>query len=108
MYGIDGTFAFFENLTFTTYGQDPNRRPHGDDSSYRAQMDYGGDRYGVQIERLVVGKNFNPEVGLPAAQRHVQELRPVALQPAAAANGSVRKFSGTGPMTYIENGAGRW
>ena len=26
-------------------------------------MDYNGDRYGLQYERLVVGDNFNPEVG---------------------------------------------
>ena len=31
--------------------------------SYRAQLDYVGDRYGVQIERLTIGDNFNPEVG---------------------------------------------
>ena len=37
--------------------------PHGDDTSYRAQLDYTGDRYGLQLERLGVGDNFNPEVG---------------------------------------------
>lgn len=36
----------------------------GDDEiSYRAQLDYNSDRYGVQVERLVVGGDFNPEVG---------------------------------------------
>ena len=34
-----------------------------DEVSYRGQLDYTGDRYGVQLERLVVGTDFNPEVG---------------------------------------------
>ena len=34
-----------------------------DEISYRAQLDYNGDTWGVQLDRLVVGTNFNPEVG---------------------------------------------
>ena len=36
---------------------------HGHDWSYRGQLDYAGDRYGLQLEELTVGDNFNPEVG---------------------------------------------
>ncbi len=35
----------------------------GDDTSYRGQVDYNGDRYGVQLEHLLVGSHFNPQVG---------------------------------------------
>ena len=35
----------------------------GEDVSYRAELDYNADRYGLQIEHLDVGANFNPEVG---------------------------------------------
>ena len=35
----------------------------GQDVSYMAAYDYGGDRYGVTGQRLVVGRNFNPEMG---------------------------------------------
>src|SRR5262249_2634034 len=34
-----------------------------DNTSYRTQLDYSGDRYGIQLERLVVGGNFDPEIG---------------------------------------------
>ena len=29
--------------------------------SYRAQMDYNADKYGLQIERLDLQKHFNPD-----------------------------------------------
>ena len=35
----------------------------GDDLSYRGLFDYNADRYGVQVERLVVEPNFLPEIG---------------------------------------------
>ncbi len=63
-YGLDGTFAFYDNLRINTYwAKTQTPRLREDDISYRAQLDYAGDRYGVQVERLVVGDNFNPEVG---------------------------------------------
>jgi hypothetical protein len=46
-YGIDGTFAFFQNLSFNTYwAKTHSEGLVGDDSSFRAQLDYAGDRYG--------------------------------------------------------------
>ena len=65
-YGIDGTFAFFENLQINTYwARNRHRRAEhaGQHDSYRGQLDYSGDRYTVQVERLKIGDNFNPEMG---------------------------------------------
>ena len=75
-YGVDGTFTFLDNLNFNTYWartkrrdvyRDADRRPTpastGRITSHRFEMNYAGDRYGVQLERLVVGDDFNPEVG---------------------------------------------
>jgi hypothetical protein len=62
--GVDGVFAFFENVTINTYWaktNTPNR--HGDDTSYRANYFYNADRYGAQLEHLLVGANFNPDIG---------------------------------------------
>jgi hypothetical protein len=64
VYGVDGTFAFYTNLAVNTYwAQTRTTGLTGDDASYRAQLDYSGDRYGVQLERLIVGAHFNPEAG---------------------------------------------
>ena len=35
-----------------------------DDLSYRGRVDYNADRYGLVVEHLVVGDDFNPDVGL--------------------------------------------
>ena len=108
MYGVDGTFAFFEALTFaTSLAKSRSEGLDGDDISYRAQMDYGGDRYGLQIERLVVGRNFNPEVGFLRRSDMYKNFALARFSPRPASIPSVRKFSGTGQITYIEDGAGR-
>ncbi|MCY3970965.1 MAG: DUF5916 domain-containing protein [Acidobacteria bacterium] len=106
-YGVDGTFAFFENLTFNTYwAQTRTPELEGDDASYRLQMDYNGDRYGVQLERLRVGGHFNPEIGFVRRHDMRRSFGQFRFSPRPAASKLVRKYSWTGSMAYIENGAG--
>jgi hypothetical protein len=64
MAGIDGVFSFYENLNINTYvaGTD-NPDAAGRDLSYRGQLDYNADTYGLQLERLAVDRNFVPDVG---------------------------------------------
>ncbi len=62
--GVDGAFSFFTDFTIATcWARTRTEGRNGRDQSYRAQLDYTGDRYGVQMERLVVVPDFNPEVG---------------------------------------------
>ena len=107
-YGVDGTFAFFDNLAVNTYWA----RTHtdglsGKDTSYRAQLDYNGDRYGVQLERLTVGDHFNPEVGFVRRDDIRRTFGQLRFSPRPRSVTAVRKFSGTGSMAYVENGDGR-
>ena len=107
-YGVDGTFAFFDNLSFNTYWartSTPGRV--GDNTSSRLRMDYNGDRYGVQLERLVVGDDFNPEVGFVRRddmRRHFGEFR---FSPRSRSIQAIRKFVWVGSLEHIENGDGR-
>ena len=112
-YGVDGTFGFFQNLSINTYWaqtEDHLRAAptdRGDRASYRAQLDFNGDRYGLQLERLAVGDAFNPGVGYvrrPDMRRSFAEAR---FSPRPQRNGVVRKYSWTGSIDYVENGAGR-
>ena len=108
MLGVDGTFAFFTNLAFNTYwARTRTTDLSGDDTSYRTQLDYNGDRYGLQLERLVVGANFNPEVGFVRRADMHKSYGQVRFSPRPRSIRSVRKFSGIGSWTSIENGAGR-
>ena len=108
LYGADGTFAFFDNLVINTYwARTRTEGLSGADTSYRAQLDYTGDRYGVQAERLVVGDSFNPEVGFVRRANMRRNFGQLRFSPRPASIKSIRKFSWTGSLAYIENGAGR-
>jgi hypothetical protein len=64
-WGLDGTFGITTDLSFVTY----YARSHtpglsGKQESYRAQLSQGADLWGGSIDYLVVGDDFNPEIGL--------------------------------------------
>ena len=107
-YGLDGTFAFFDDLAINTYwARTDTEGRSADDTSYRAQLDYAGDRYGVQVEHLAVGEAFNPEVGFVRRDDVRRSFGLLRFSPRPAFLDAVRKFSWTGSIAYVENGAGR-
>ncbi len=62
--GVDGVFSFYDNLNFNTYfAKTDNPGASGRETSYRAQMDYNADKYGVQVERVALDEDFYPDVG---------------------------------------------
>ena len=106
-YGVDGTFAFFANLSVNAYWA-KTRTPglRGKDNSYRTQMEYAGDRYGVQLDRLVVGDSFNPEVGFVRRGNIRESVGQFRFSPRPKRIKSVRKFSAIGTYAYVEDGSG--
>ncbi|HLQ44647.1 MAG TPA: hypothetical protein VK137_07965, partial [Planctomycetaceae bacterium] len=107
-YGVDGTFAFFDNLTFNTYwARTRTAGLSGEDSSYRAQLDYEGDRYGVQAERLVVGNHFSPEIGFVRRGNMRKNFGLYRFSPRPRSSKRVRKLSWIGSIAQFENGVGR-
>jgi hypothetical protein len=104
VYGVDGTFAFFDSVSVNTYwARSDTPGLSADDTSYRGQFDYAGDRYGVQVERLVVGDNFNPEVGFLRRDNMKRSFGLVRFSPRLRGSRVIRKLSYTGTGTYIEN-----
>ena len=106
-YGIDGIFSFYENLHVNTYWaktQTPGLRD--DDVSYRMQLDYSGDRYGVQAERLVVGGNFNPEVGFLRRDDFERSFGSFRFSPRPQSIAAIRKLIWEGEVGYITDRAG--
>ena len=79
----------------------------GDRDSYRGQLDYNGDRYGLQLERLAVGDAFNPGVGYVRRADMRRSFGQARFSPRPRRNEVVRKYSWTGSLDYVENGAGR-
>ena len=106
-YGVDGTFAFYDNLNINTYWAE-TRTPGlgGDTVSYRTQLDYNGDRYGLQLERLVVGNDFNPEVGFLRRLAFERSVASARFSPRPQAIAAIRKLSWSGRVGYITDRAG--
>ena len=61
--GLDGVFSFFQNLNFNSYvAASDNPGLSGENLSYRGQLDYNADKYGLQVERLTLDQNFRPDL----------------------------------------------
>ncbi|MGE0446793.1 MAG: DUF5916 domain-containing protein [Vicinamibacterales bacterium] len=107
-YGVDATFGFFQNLTINTFwAKTQTDGMRGDDQSYRAQLDYTADRYTVQLERLAIGDNFNPEVGFVRRDDVRRSHALFKFSPRLARSTVIRKLNYQGSINYVENGRGR-
>ena len=106
-YGVDGAIGLGDNFVSHLYWARTNAAgTSGDNTSYRAQFDYDADRYGAQAERLVVGGQFNPEVGFVRRSDMRKSFGSVRFSPRPRSSELVRKYSMSGSASYIENGAG--
>jgi hypothetical protein len=112
-YGADGTFTFFDFLFLNAYWartQDavttaaPGREV--DRTSYRGQLDYNSDRYGLQLERIGIGSDFRPDVGLVRRAGIVRDHALGRFSPRPKRQGAIRKYFAQGSIDYIENTAG--
>jgi hypothetical protein len=107
-YGVDGSFGFFDNLNFNTYwARTDTEGRRGENTSYRVQLDYPGDRYGVQVERISIDDDFNPELGFVRRDDMVRDFASFRFSPRPKRSGAVRKYHYQGSIEYIENTKGR-
>jgi hypothetical protein len=85
----------------------PAAQPFERDVSYRAQLDYAGDRYGLQLERLAVGDGFKPEAGFVRRPDMVRDFAQFRFSPRPRASRVIRKLYYQGALEYVENTAGQ-
>lgn len=105
--GGDAAFSFFDNVNFS--GNLVKTRTtglSGKDVSYQARFSYDGDRYGATVEHLLVGDNFNPEVGFSRREDFRQSYGALRFSPRPKKIKRVRQFFWQGDFAYIENTAG--
>jgi hypothetical protein len=107
-YGLDGVFALSPNLTLNSYwARTRTIGRTGDDVSYRGDLNYAGDRYGLQVERLAIGRHFLPEVGFVRRTDLERSFAQGRFSPRLRNSRLVRRLSWVAGLTYIENSVGR-
>ena len=104
-YGIDGGFSFLGNLLVvdTYWARTATPGVVGSESSWRANIEYDGDRYGFQAERLVIGDEFRPEVGFVRRRDMERSLARARFSPRLLSVPAIRKLSWSAGIDYIEN-----
>jgi hypothetical protein len=109
VFGVDGTFALSNTLVVNTFlARSSSQGRRGDDTSYHAQVDYAGDRYGLLVDQLGIGVNFNPELGFVRHPNMRRSFGSARFSPRPRQkNRIVRKYYYMGSIEYIENDAGR-
>jgi len=100
--GADSTFAFFDNLAINSYWA-RTEGPQGHDVSYRTHLAYTGDRYGVQLERLVVGDRFDPVVGFVRRDDMRRSYGELRFSPRPRNIKAIRKVGWTSSLSYVED-----
>ena len=102
-YGADGTFSFYDNIGIVTYLAKTDGPERSDENlSYQGRFNYGGDRYGLQAEHLLVEKNFTPEMGFLRRDNFRRTYSTGRFSPRPASIASVRQFRFEGSLDYIE------
>jgi hypothetical protein len=106
--GVDAMLPLHREMTIHSYyaaSRTPGRS--GGDASYRAQFDYPADRYGLQVEHLTVGPNFNPEVGFVRRQDFRRNFAQARFSPRPRGHAVIRKLTFQGSFDHFTNTAGR-
>jgi hypothetical protein len=102
--GVDANLSFFVNLNIVGYyagTSTPGLK--GRDRSYRGRFDFDSDRLGVQVERLAVGRNFNPEIGFLRRDGFVENIAQLRVSRRPHDLLGIRRVSYEAGVDYITN-----
>jgi hypothetical protein len=109
---VDANFAFFQNLKLTTYyavSRTPEPSSDGsskDASSYTGKLDYSADRYGLVLEHLKVGKDFEPELGFLRREAFRRSFVQGRFSPRPRSVDWIRRLVFEAELDYIEGPTG--
>ena len=107
-FGVDAALSFYQNIRIDGYLAATRTEGRGGDNlSYRGFFDYNADRYGVQLERLVVERNFLPEIGFLRRTDMRRNFGVVRFSPRPLNVPLVRKFLMQANLSYVTNNQNR-
>ncbi|MSO61564.1 MAG: hypothetical protein EXQ50_05660 [Acidobacteria bacterium] len=104
VFGLDGNFTLSQNTTLGGYvAQSRTSGLARDAVSYRGNFNYSADRYGVQVDRTVVGDNFNPEAGFLRRPQFRSSYGSLRFSPRPKRNGTIRQYFYEANVDYVTN-----
>ena len=108
-YGVDTVLRLHEFVTVNAYLAKTQTPGLSDaDMSHRVHVQYNGDRYGLEVERLGVGDDFRPEVGFLSRDDYDRSYVAARFSPRPQNSFEpIRKFTYMAGYELYEDGAGR-
>lgn len=107
-FGVDGAFSFYDNVNFNGfYSKTQTPGLIGDDESYQAAFTYNGDLYALGVDHILVGENFNPEMGFLRRDDFRRTFAQARYSPRPRSIAAVRQFIWGGSIDYFENVPGQ-
>ena len=102
--GVDGNFFLLTNVTANAfYARTDTPGRDGGTGTYRGTFEYAGDRYALQAEHLLVGENFDPQVGFVRRTDFRRSAAEARFTPRPKRRNRVRKYTFLGSIDYVTN-----
>ena len=103
-WGLDATFAFDDETTLQGYyAETHTERLAGLDASYRGAFRYDADEWGLQLSHLVVGDDFNPEIGFVRRKGFRQSSVSARYSPRTESIAWIRQITFQPSLGYFDN-----
>jgi hypothetical protein len=103
-WGVDGSFGLTDDLSVLAYyAQTRTEGLDGLDLSYRGQVSYNADLWGASIEHMLVGADFNPEIGFVRRKDFRQTSGSLRFSPRPRSISWIRQLTFSVDGDYIEN-----
>ena len=107
-YGADAVLHFFQNVQFLeSIAKTDTSGRTGSDLSYRTRFTWIPDRWGIDVDQLYAGKDYNPEVGfLPRTGGFSRSHARFSFSPRPKNMPRIRRFTYTGDIEYFGDPSG--
>jgi len=103
-WGVDGSFGLTDDLSVLTYyAQTVTDGLNGLDASYRGQISYNADEWGGSVDHLVVGDDFNPEMGFVRRKDFRQTALTGRFSPRTNSISWIRQLTFSSNFDHLEN-----